>query len=169
MNIPARHDPSESLVWDGGFETDVAGGGFSWHIDPPRGSVVRFSKNIKHSGARALEIKFDGKHNVDFRGVCQLIVVNPETIYDFSAWLRTDGVSTDKGVFFRLDTPQNHEPEAVTPELTGTHDWTRFSLTWTAQKNAHLLQVCVARTPSQKLYNTIAGTVWVDDIELLPR
>jgi tetratricopeptide (TPR) repeat protein len=167
MKTPKPSDPTESLVWDGGFETDIVNGGLSWHIDSPPGSAIRFSKRVRHSGARALEIKFDGKHNVNFQGVCQLIVVNPETTYNFSAWLRTDNITTDRGIFFRLSTG-NNASEVLTPELTGTHAWTQFNLKWTAPKDVRLLQICVVRGTSQKLYSTIAGTVWVDDVELIP-
>jgi tetratricopeptide (TPR) repeat protein len=167
MHFPWRRDPPESLVWDGGFETDL-GGGLSWRIAAPAGSVARFSDTIKHTGKRALEIKFDGKHNVDFRGVCQFVVVEPNSTYDFSAWLRTEKITTDRGMFLRLSTPQESQPEMVTPELTGTHPWTQFWIRWKAPKNVRLLQICLVRPPSYNTYNTIAGTAWVDDVQLLP-
>jgi hypothetical protein len=168
MKTPKPPDPPDSLVWDGGFETDIVNAGFSWRIVSPVGSAVSFSKRVRHSGARALEIKFDGKQNVNFQGACELIAVNPETVYDFSAWLRTDDVTTDKGIFFRLDTPRNKGSEALTPELTGTHPWTKVGFRWEASKNVSLLRICVVRAPSYELYNTIGGTVWVDDVQLVP-
>ena len=167
MNFSGQPDPHGSLVWDGGFETDL-GGGLSWRIDAPSGSVARFSKTIKHSGSRALEIKFDGKRNVDFLGVCQFIVVEPGTTYDFSAWLRTENITTDRGISLRLSTPQNREPEVVTPELTGTHPWTKVGFRWKAAEDVRLVQICLVRLSSYNLYNAIAGTVWVDDVQLMP-
>jgi tetratricopeptide (TPR) repeat protein len=167
MHFPSRHDPRDSLVWDGGFETSIVGG-LSWRIAAPSGSMARFSTSIKHSGTRSLEIKFDGRHNVAFGGACQFVVVEPDTSYDFSAWLRTESITTDRGVFLRLSTPQAGQPEIVTPELTGTHPWTRSEVRWRASKNAHLLQICLMRLPSYNLYNTIAGTVWMDDVQLVP-
>ena len=166
MHFPSRHDPRESLVWDGGFETDIVGG-LSWRIAAPAGSTARFSTAVKHSGIRSLEIKFDGKYNVDFGGACEFVVVEPDTTYDFSAWLRTESITTDRGVFLRLSTPQGGQPETVTPELTGTHPWTRSEVRWRASKNEHLLQICLRRLPSYNLYNTIAGTVWMDDVQLI--
>ncbi len=167
MHFSSGRDPRESLVWDGGFETDLTGG-LSWRIAAPSGSVARFSTKIKHSGTRSLEIKFDGKQNVDFRGACQFVVVEPDTSYDFSAWLRTESITTDRGVFLRLSTPQEGQPEIVTPELTGTRPWTKVADRWKASKNVHLLQICLMRLPSYNLYNTIAGTVWMDDVQLVP-
>jgi hypothetical protein len=167
MNIPEQRDPPESLVWDGGFETDIAGG-LSWRIDAPPGSSARFSKTVKHSGKRAVEIRFDGKYNVNFNGVCQFVVVEPDTTYDFSSWLRTENVTTDRGVFLRLNTPHDKEPEMVTEELTGTHPWTKVGFRWKTAKKVRVVQICLTRAPSYNLYNQIAGTVWVDDVQLTP-
>jgi len=166
MNFSLQREPSESLVWDGGFETELTGG-LSWRIDAPTGSVVRFNKAIKHSGARALEIKFDGKHNVDFHGVCEFIVANPDTNYEFSAWLRTDSITTDRGIFLRLRANGTGQ-EASTPELTGIHPWTNFTAKWRTSNRTTLLEVCIVRPASQMVYNTIAGTAWVDDVSLIP-
>jgi tetratricopeptide (TPR) repeat protein len=168
MSISQQHDPPQSLVWDGGFESDVTGGPFSWRFDPPPGSVVQFDKSIKHSGTRALEIKFDGKRNLDFQGVCQRIVVTPKAAYDFSAWVQTDAITTERGIFFRLSTPGKKSPDVPTTELTGSQPWTRVGVRWEAPKDVQLLQVCIARAPSNHVYNEISGTAWVDDIELLP-
>lgn len=167
MNFSMRRDPSESLVWDGGFETDVTGG-LSWRIDTGAGFVARFSRVIKHSGARALEIEFDGKRNVDFQAVCQLVVVEPDTAYDFSGWLRTENITTDKGISLRLRTPQNVGSELVTPELIDTHPWTQVGFQWRSPKNVRLAQICLVRRPSYKVYNTIRGTVWLDDVQIVP-
>ena len=168
MKTPKPPDPPESLVWDGGFETDIVNRGFSWHVGSPPGTKVSFDKRVRHSGARALEIKFDGNHNLNFQDVCHSIAVSPGTAYNFSAWLRTEGITTDKGIALRLNTPQNREPGAFTAELTDTHAWTQFKLRWTAGKDVRLLQICVVREQSHEVYNTIAGTVWVDDVELVP-
>ena len=167
MHFLSPHDPRESLVWNGGFETDLVGG-LSWRIAVPSGSKVRFSTTIKHSGTRSLETTFDGKHNVNFDGACQFVVVEPDMSYDFSAWLRTENITTDRGLFLRLTTPQGRQTEIATPELTGTHPWTKVGVRWKAAKNVQLLQICLMRLPSSNLYNTIAGTVWLDDVQLIP-
>jgi hypothetical protein len=168
LHIPQPNDPPDSLVWDGGFETDITGGGFSWRL-PPLGSMVRYDRNIKHSGARSLRVKFDGRRNVDFHDVCQFILVSPQVEYDFSAWLRTDAITTNNGIFLRLNTPFNDAAGAITPQVTDTIPWTRFNIQWKAANNVHVLQLCVVRLPSQKLDNRISGSVWLDDVALVPR
>jgi tetratricopeptide (TPR) repeat protein len=170
MHIPQPDDPEGSMVWDGGFETGVTGGGLVWRIEAPPGTLIWYDKKVKHSGTRSLRITFDGTKNVHFEGVCQRAVVEPETTYEFSAWLRTDGLTTDRGVFFRLTTAENQENQLnITPETTGTTPWTKISLTWEAPKLTHLLEICVVRNPSSNVdEHRIVGTAWVDDVSLIP-
>ena len=162
-------DPPGSAIWDGGFESDTAGGGFGWRIQSQPGAQAGYDEQVRHSGARSLEIRFDGTQNVSFEGVCQSAAIGRGTAYEFSAWVRTEALTTDKGVFFRLFTPEEpRRPAAATAELRGSEPWTRVAIPWKAGKNVHLVQVCVERTPSQKLDNKIAGQVWVDDVALVP-
>jgi tetratricopeptide (TPR) repeat protein len=168
LHIPQPNDPPDSLVWDGGFETDITGGGFSWRL-PALGSMVRYDRDTKQSGKRSLRVRFDGKRNVDFHDVCQFILVSPQVEYDFSAWLRTDAITTNNGIFLRLNTPFNDATGAITPQVTGTIPWTRFNIQWKATSNVHVLEVCLVRLPSQKLDNRISGSVWLDDVALVPR
>lgn len=159
--------PTGSRVFDGGFETDIAGG-FAWRIQP-RGAEVAYDVQVKHSGRRSLSIRFDGKQNVAFEGVCQDVPVEPGTVYEFSAWMRAQAVTTDKGVSLRLFAPENPKnPPVFTSDSKGTEPWTRVTLPWKAAKGVHLLQVCVTRAQSQKFDSKIAGVVWVDDVSLLP-
>jgi len=168
LHIPRPNDPAGSLVWDGGFETDITGGGLSWRT-PRLGSVVRYSRNTKHSGQRSLQVRFDGKGNVDFHDVCQFVLVSPEVDYEFSAWLRTDTLTTNSGIFLRLNTPFNDAIGAATPQITGTIPWTRFNIAWKATRDVHIAQICLVRLQSQKLDNRISGSVWLDDVALVPR
>ena len=168
LHISRPSDPPGSLVWDGGFETDITGGGLTWRMPPP-GSLVRYSRNTKHSGERSLQVRFDGKQNVDFHDVCQFVLVSPEVDYDLSAWLRTDSITTNNGIFLRLNTPFNDAAGATTAQVTGTIPWTRFNIEWKASRDVHIVQICLIRLPSQKLDNRISGSVWLDDVALVPR
>jgi hypothetical protein len=169
LHIPRPNDPPGSLVWDGGFETDVSGGGFSWRMPIPAESMVRYDRNTKHTGERSLRVRFDGKRNVDFHDVCQFVLVSPEVDYDLSAWLRTDAITTNNGIFLRLNTPFNNAMGATTAQVTGTIPWTRFNIEWKASRDVHIAQICLIRLPSQKLDNRISGSVWLDDVALIPR
>lgn len=166
--IPRPDDPAKSLIWDGGFETGVSGG-FAWRVQAAHGAQTDFDSEVRHSGNRALRIHFDGRQNVQFENVCQFVAVAPETAYQLAAWMRTKSVTTDRGVYIIVRTPEfPGNPPAMSADMRETQPWTRLTVPWTAGKDVHLAQVCLGRAASQKLDNQISGTVWVDDLTLTP-
>ena len=167
---PPTGDPPGSVLWDGGFESGINGGGFTWSLASPSSGVqVTIDSKEKHSGRQSLRLGFDGKHNVNFSDVCHPAVVHPATAYRFSAWVRTQELSTDQGIRFRLDWPEDaHSAFIETPETHGTQPWTRVEMPWTAAANVHLVRVCVSRNPSDTYGSRIHGTAWVDDVALIP-
>src|ERR1700719_2510632 len=102
-NTPQNLDPAGSVLWDGGFETGVNGGGFAWFFPFPSGGVrTVYDARQKHSGKYSLRLTFDGRHHPNFDGVCANAEVRPETRYRLSAWVRTQSLTTDQGVRLRL-------------------------------------------------------------------
>jgi tetratricopeptide (TPR) repeat protein len=167
---PPPADPPGSVLWDGGFETGVFGGGFSWTLPPPTPGVqVTIDSTDKHSGQRSLRLGFDGSRNVDFSDVCHIAQVQPGTSYRFSAWVRTQGLATDQGIRFRLEWLDNtRNAFTETTDVHGTQPWTQLTLPWTAVAGVRQLRVCVNRHPSDDLVSRIHGTAWIDDVALVP-
>jgi tetratricopeptide (TPR) repeat protein len=163
-------DPPNSLVWDGGFETNIAGGGFTWRYPVFVGGVqVTLDSKEKHSGRNSLQLTFNGLNNVNFSDVCQYVSVQPSTTYRFSAWVRTHALSTDQGVRFALHSISNSANTiSRTDDVRGTQPWTKISMPWNAGKDVSELQLCVTRLPSEKFDSKILGFAWVDDVDLVP-
>ncbi len=163
--------PPGSLVWDGGFESNIANGGFSWHYPSfTNGVQITLDTKEKHSGNRSLRLTFNGLRNVNFSDVCQYVAVQPSTAYRFSAWVRTRDISTDQGVRFGLRSfSESGNPIAWTEDAKGTQPWTRVELPWTSGKDVQELQLCVSRLPSAKFDSKIGGTAWIDDVALVPQ
>jgi hypothetical protein len=165
MDLPKMDDPAGSLIWDGGFETDVIDGGLAWRFGQHQSPLVSYDHNVMHSGLRALRLDFDQKNISGFVDVCQLVVVEPKTAYEFSAWLRTKDMAQEGGLFFRLDVPGlQASPVFETTKLLGTNEWTKVSMPWTSPDESRLAQVCLARL---RAYDQHHGTAWVDDVSLL--
>ena len=165
MDLPKMDDPAGSLIWDGGFETDVAGGGLAWRFGQYQSPVFSHDHNVKHSGLRALRLDFDQKNISGFVDVCQMVVVEPKTAYEFTAWLRTKDMAKEGGIFFRLATPGlPASPVVETSKLLGTNEWTKVSMPWASPDESRLAQVCVERS---RAYDQHHGTAWVDDVSLL--
>jgi hypothetical protein len=163
--------PQGSVLWDGGFESGVAGGGFSWLLSEGiRGVQIGIATQEKHSGNRSLRLIFDGTSNVNFAGVCHYVPVQPSTAYRFSAWVKTRALTTDQGIRFQLHSLGKPDTStAFTSELHATAPWTRIDLPWTSGKNVQELQVCLVRFPSEEALGKIQGTAWVDDVALVPQ
>ena len=165
MDVPKMDDPPGSLVWDGGFETDVTGGGLAWRLVQHPSVVISYDRNIKRSGLRALRLDVAQEDISGFGGVCEWMVVEPHTAYEFSAWLRTKDIANEEGIFFRLVTLGLQVNTAFeTTKLAGTNEWTRVSMPWTSPDESHLAEACLARSRG---YNQRHGIVWVDDVSLL--
>jgi hypothetical protein len=165
MDLPKMDDPAGSLIWDGGFETDVIGGALAWRIEQHQSPVISRDHNVKHSGLRALRLDFNQKNISGFVDVCQLVVVEPKTAYEFTAWLRTKDMAKEGGIFFRLATPGlQASPVFETSKLLGTNEWTKVSMPWTSPDESRLAQVCLERS---RAYDQHHGITWVDDVSLL--
>jgi hypothetical protein len=165
MDLPKMDDPAGSLIWDGGFETNVTGGGLAWRFEQHQNPVISYDHNVRHSGLRALRLDFDQKSISGFVDVCQLVVVEPKTAYEFSAWLRTKDMAKEGGIFFHVATPGlQASPVFETTKLLGTNEWTKVSMPWTSPAESRLAQVCLERL---RAYDQHHGTAWVDDVSLL--
>jgi hypothetical protein len=162
--------PPGSLLWDGGFESNFVGGGFTWRYSSfVNGVVITLDAKEKHSGEQSLRLTFNGLSNVNFNDVCQYTPVQPSTSYRFSAWVQTRSLSTDQGVRFALHSIGDaSSPIAWTDDVKGTQPWTKVELPWTSGKDVRELQLCVSRNPSAKFDSKIRGSAWIDDVALLP-
>jgi tetratricopeptide (TPR) repeat protein len=162
--------PPGSVLWDGGFESNVSAGGFSWLFPEGfRGVQIGMDTQEKHSGNRSLRLIFNGKSNTNFTGVCHYVPVQPSTGYRFSAWVRTRALTSDQGIRFQLHSLGTQDTSTVvTPDVRGTAPWTRIELPWSSANDVQELQVCLVRFPSQEAENKIQGTAWVDDVALVP-
>jgi hypothetical protein len=158
-----------SLVFDGGFEKDLSGGGFGWHEEDVPGADFAFDTVEKHSGARSASIAFDGTQNLAYQNLHQEVLVTPGTHYRFRAYLRTDKISTDSGMRFEIFDPKDMKNlDVLTPNETGTQPWTLEETDFTPGPKTHLIRIRLMRIPSKRFDNTLSGTVWVDDVELVP-
>lgn len=171
----ARHDP-ERIHWrphaaeritNGGFEAPLLEGGFGWRTVRIEGAEMSLDAAVYHEGAPSLRIEFDGKHNLDFGHVAQYAAVEPDASYEFTAYTRTNGITTDSGPWIAVYDPLDHAALwQETPEITGTTNWHEQKLEFRTGPRTHVVIVQVVRTPSRKFDNLIAGTLWLDDVSL---
>jgi len=171
--LRATHWPQDadnsSVVFNGGFEHDLLNGGFDWREDPISGASFRLDDNVAHTGRRSLQITFDGSANLDFQNLQQLCPVEPGRRYHFAAYARLDKISTDSGIRFAIyDTFHPATLQILTADLIGSRPWFLVEADLLTGPETHLLTISLRRLPSWKFDNKLRGTVWVDDVSLVP-
>jgi tetratricopeptide (TPR) repeat protein len=157
------------LITDGGFERDPTNGGFDWRIFPLAGIGYAFDTTMAHSGSRSLRITFDGSSNVDFTQVQQSVVVEPGTRYRLSAYFRLESLTTDSGIRLTVYNPGG--PGTISPlssSLVGSLPWGLSEVEFTTGPVSRVVEIHLCRLPSGHFDNKIRGTVWVDDVFLVP-
>ncbi len=146
-------------VFNGGFEHDPINGGFDWRYSTGGPAAVLRDTTLAAEGLASLRLEFNGEENPDFSGLWHWLVVDAGQRYEMTFSMRTEGLSTDEGVYVEVD---GQRSEA----LVGTTYWKEFSIPFIASSD--LVRVRVRRNPTQKFDNRFSGRVWLDDFQLNP-
>jgi tetratricopeptide (TPR) repeat protein len=155
------------LLFNGGFENDILNGGLDWRLSPAVGMAVEYDTSVHHGGTRSLRMDFNGGVNLNLTEPEQFVPVEPDTLYLFHAYLRTDSITTESGIHFEIFDANNHDAlSAKTDELTGTHLWTAVQAEVHTGPQTKFLEVMLRRAPSRMFESKLGGTVWIDDVTL---
>ncbi len=155
-------------VFDGDFAKDPKPSPLDWNLDTSGDVQVTRRAGKGHDGKWALQAQFSGRANVDFRQVSQTLVLSSGK-WSMRGWLRTEGITTDCGVTLRLFDPVDRQRLDVgTQQMRGTNGWTLESTNFTVQPGTALVTLEFARPASRKFDNKIAGTAWLDSVEVKP-
>ena len=159
--------PSDgNTVTNGRFEREkVLGGGFDWRIGTVTGAEVSLDRSVAFEGKSSLKIAFNGKENVDFHHVYQYVAWKPKTDYLLKAHMKTEGVTTKSGLkieVFGLG-PRFY---GASQSLTGDNDWRELTVTFRTPALSQGGMIRVRRPSTDKFDRFIAGTVWLDNIQI---
>jgi len=171
MTLPALLQPKAGLIWDPSFESGVNGSAFSWRYQPlVQGMQTTLDSTQELSGSQSLRLTFDGRHNPNLEAACTEAIVEPNTNYHFSGWIKTQELTTNSGVAFRLR-PIGDPNAAVqtTRDVRGTAPWTYVDTPFSPGPQVHRVVICIIREPSDTPDARISGTAWVDDVNLIPQ
>jgi hypothetical protein len=153
----------ENLIVNGGFEEDLLNGGFDWLYTPRSHADLTIDTSQFHSGTRSLSVTFDGL-NAPEVGISQLIPVDPNTEYEFSAECRSEELDTASGPRFSITDAYNNESYVLTDDSLGTNPWREQRARFRTTASTSLLLLRIVREPASAL---IRGRFWVDDLKLV--
>ena len=170
QHMGARADDygKSTYLFNGGFESDPAQSPFDWTVARTEGVEVTRDFTAASSGKCSLRISFAGTQNLGFAAASQLAFVRPGT-YRFQAFIRTDALTTDQGIRFRIsDAEQPARLDEVFGQFTGSTAWSSVNHDLVVAPKTRLLRIEVIRQPSLKFDNRVDGTAWIDDLKLEP-
>lgn len=157
---------ASEFLFNGDFESEPTGARFDWRLSPATGCETQRVADAAASGRHSLRIRFSGTENVGFRHVSQAAWL-PAGAYRLRARVRTEGITTDSGVALRVVDAEAGRVAATTEAVTGSSGgWREVETTFRAGPAGRAVTVEIAREPSLKIDNKIAGTLWVDAVSL---
>jgi hypothetical protein len=156
------------VIFNGGFEAPQSKSPVEWKIVSEAGGVeAEREQGIAKEGEWSLTVRFPGRANVRWAGASQLVVVQPGQ-YRLRAWWKSDHVTTDHGPQFEVRDADAPERMMVRSEpVRGTHDWSRVEVPFQVSPVTAAVVVGLVRLPSEKFDNKVAGTIWVDGVEIV--
>lgn len=164
-NLSAYQRSRDNLVINGDFSLDVLNGGFDWLHDKSAGVTLALDPTQIHSGSHSLCITFPGK-GVDDAGIRQLVPVEPNTEYDFSAYYKTGRLEGAGGPRFVIQDAYTDKPLLASAELTGADFWKYTGARFVTAADTRLIVIRIERIPAG---SPIRGKLWIDGLRLAPR
>ena len=151
-----------------GFENEITGRGFDWRYTANQKGkwTIRRTLSGAFSGAHCLRIRFEGKENISFSHLYQIVPVDPLTPYRLTYHWRSRDLTTDQGPFVDIYGYDCKGYYANGPMMLGTHGWQKQEIEFTAPKDCHAVVVRLHRRPSHRFDSKIDGRLWLDDFRL---
>ena len=158
-----------NLIFNGDFEMEPTKSILDWQTRPLDGVQTGRDADTRYQGKYSMRFVFAGEANLDYRHFSQTLAIAPGT-YRFQARVKTAGLTTDQGVRFEIsDAESSARLGVLTEPLLGSTDWRLLEKTIEVPAATRVVEVAIARKPSLKFDNKIAGTLWIDAVSLVRR
>lgn len=158
--------PEGELITNGGFENEgLLGAGFDWRMGKVAGAEVSIDPSQAYDGRRSLKIEFNGKENVDFHHVSQIVPLKPNTDYELRARIKARGVTTKSGLKLEILGIGASFYQA-SDSITGDQDWREVVLSFRTPAQLKGGVVRFRREKTEKFDRFISGTLWADGVSL---
>jgi tetratricopeptide (TPR) repeat protein len=164
-NLSAYQPSRENMVVNGDFSLPVLNGGFDWIYYRSKDVSLALDPTQAHTGHRSLAIVFDSARLED-AGIRQLVPVEPNTIYDFSANFKAQQMDGAGGPRFVVQDVYDDQIYFASEDIKDADFWKPVSGTFTTGPDAKLVVIRIQRNPPNA---AIKGKVWIDGVKLVER
>jgi tetratricopeptide (TPR) repeat protein len=151
-----------NLVVNGDFSLPVLNGGFDWLYEKSSDVSLAIDPTESHSGHRSLSIIFDSR-GIEDAGIRQLIPVEPNTKYEFSAYFKSEGLEGAGGPRFLLEDRFTGANYFASEELKDESFWKQVGGTFDTGPETKLVVLRIQRMPAG---DAIRGKLWIGGVRL---
>jgi hypothetical protein len=109
---------------------------------------------------------FEGKENISFGHLYQIVPVDPLITYRLTYNWRSKNITTNQGPFVDIYGYDCKGFYLKGSMMLGTHDWQEQGVEFTVPEDCRAVVVRLHRRPSHRFDNKIAGVLWLDDFRL---
>lgn len=154
---------SGNLVVNGNFDFKVLNAGFDWQYQKQSTVTLTLDPSDFHGGRRSLLITFDGP-GISEAGIYQLIAVQPNTTYRFTAYYKTGEIEGAGGPHFTVQDMYSQAIYWESEELKDAGFWKSAEGEFTSGPECKLVMLHIRRLPSG---SPVRGKLWVGDFHLV--
>lgn len=157
---PAR----DNLVVNGNFALKMLNAGFDWNWVQRPGVELSLDPTEPLSGSPTLLIAYDSR-GLDDSGIAQMIPVEPDTPYQFSAWFKTRQMEGAGGPHFLLQDFYSGKIYFDSDDLKDSDAWKRINGRFQTSSQTRMLSLKIVREPAG---SPIRGKLWIGNVKLTP-
>ena len=157
-------EPAIPTITNSGFEIDIktqGAGPFEWVVPDSQNTQAAIIQGQKHSGERSLRILFDVTEAGQFRGISQIVAVEPGKRYRFEVFYKAD-LKTQASPKWEVAGIDGNSI-AVSAPLANTSGWKSVTATFQAPENADAVIIRLARENCASTICPITGSLFIDD------
>lgn len=155
-------------ITNSGFETEITGKGFDWRYTANQKGkwTIRRTLSGAFSGEHCLKIRFEGKENISFGHLYQIVPIDPMTHYRLTYHWRSRDLTTDQGPFVDIYGYDCKGFYARGDMMLGTNGWQKKDIEFATPIDCHAVVIRLHRQPSHRFDNKISGRLWLDEFRL---
>jgi hypothetical protein len=168
VSVHKQYTGHEDEIVNPGFENFVSNKVFGWWAAAGEGWDVRRDSWEAYQGHYSLQIRFDGKKNLNFYHVRQYVPVKPGQPYSLFFRWKGHSLGTDRRPFIEIrgigGSGGYWKSNMAEPDFR----WKKEQIQFTPEDDCHAVMIRLRRLKSHRFDNKIAGILWMDDFALEP-
>jgi len=136
-----------------------------WQITPVQGVEQRVEGKV-------LAVEFTGGEDINYYHARVVLPAKPNTLYRLRGWVKTESLTSSRGACFQIGDARGWlatRSAAITPEVTGTHDWTLVEVDYRTLADTREVEVLARRLEGG---GVVSGKAWYRGVqiqEMVPR